>query len=636
MDLSNFNFNFDTIKKYMLSKDATDKLDLIKTLELPEQEFTDIDKVECKRISYLGPIETALKSTTSIGPNVNSDLELITSYDGTTNNSIFEAIDKTHLASSKQFLKEIILNPIMDTTVLCQRQKIIKKAASHVDNANTILAKMKAVEKDITWIYTQKDEDLTSLYEMAYFTNFFTMPFNQRAEALTAYNIYRIVLSPMIGLFSPIVYFIIPYFILRFKFKIHMGFCAYIKFMMSSLLSGSLKTYFPKIGWLSMIFTLVFYFQGIFNSIEIAKAVYKISKFLTTKMNGVTAYISSARQLINLWNPDLSPYFETGNDTIAKDIQEEQDIDTETLQTFNVFSNFGSQLKAYKFFKKEEYIPLLRKTCMLDTVYSIQKLNYSFPKYLDKYKAKLHVENVWHPSLKNPIKNTITLDGKSMILTGPNAGGKSTLIKSMLLSVLFAQTLSSTNADGMELTPFYLVNSQMNIPDCKGKESLFEAEMYRSKANLDTLKTLASEGRGLLSIIFMDEIFNSTNPIEGISGAYAIAKNMATYPTNISVITTHYLYLTKLAKDPTCLDKFVNKKMNVNIGDTISYPYKVSPGISHQYIALELLKQNGFDQVVVDDALAIKAKLLASEVPMPKPVVKDDATNIIEPTSEVV
>ena len=107
----------------------------------------------------------------------------------------------------------------------------------------------------------------------------------------------------------------------------------------------------------------------------------------------------------------------------------------------------------------------------------------------------------------------------------------------------------------------------------------------------------------------MDEIFNSTNPVEGIAGAYAIAKNMSSYPNNISVITTHYLYLAKLSKDFP--ERFKNLKMNVkNPTGDIVYPYRLTPGVSRQFIAIEILKKNGFDKEIVDDALAIKNKLM--------------------------
>ena len=42
--------------------------------------------------------------------------------------------------------------------------------------------------------------------------------------------------------------------------------------------------------------------------------------------------------------------------------------------------------------------------------------------------------------------------------------------------VIFAQTIGIAFCDSLEITPFSLINTYLNIPDCKGKESLFEAE----------------------------------------------------------------------------------------------------------------------------------------------------------------
>jgi DNA mismatch repair ATPase MutS len=104
----------------------------------------------------------------------------------------------------------------------------------------------------------------------------------------------------------------------------------------------------------------------------------------------------------------------------------------------------------------------------------------------------------------------------------------------------------------------------------------------------------------------MDEIFNSTNPVEGISAAYAIVKKISEYTNCILIFTTHYVYLTKLAKT----NRFINYKMNVIIeNNIINFPYKLVKGFSKQYIALELLKQNGFDEKIINDAIEIKNKL---------------------------
>lgn len=122
----------------------------------------------------------------------------------------------------------------------------------------------------------------------------------------------------------------------------------------------------------------------------------------------------------------------------------------------------------------------------------------------------------------------------------------------------------------------------------------------------------------------MDEIFNSTNPVEGISGAYAVAKKLTTFPMLRCFITTHYTYLTKLQKASHSTNppvRFVNMRMDAKTdlgASEIRYSYRLQPGVSRQYIALELLRKNGFDLDLIEDAIAVKKQLLTLPVPPPK------------------
>jgi DNA mismatch repair ATPase MutS len=110
------------------------------------------------------------------------------------------------------------------------------------------------------------------------------------------------------------------------------------------------------------------------------------------------------------------------------------------------------------------------------------------------------------------------------------------------------------------------------------------------------------------SLIVMDEIFNSTNPLEAVAGAYAVCKKMASYTNNILIFTTHYNYLTKLAKDKTY--RFANYKMETIVNfDNIQFTYKLQRGVNKHLLALELLKRNGFDNDVIEEAIAIKNML---------------------------
>jgi hypothetical protein len=529
------------------------------------------------------------------------------------------------------FTRSILTNPLFDVATLEKRQMTLGQIESLLTSSKDIdshLATLKKTEADFLWMYQEQNADIASLYNMVFFKAMALTPLNYRPEVLTSFSIYRIVVSPLIGVITPIMYFIIPFIILRIKLKLKIGFVEFLKLMLQNILSGSsgLMSAFPrfkKFNYLSYVFSLLFYFQGMFNSVELAKAVHSVSSLLTAKMNNVIQFIQSAEALYKAVAtatslPGLEKAFDFGDPVYANG----GEFDGVAKPDYSIFSNFGTRLKYFKFFKKESYLCLLRKTYLVDALVSICKAkqhhNMCPVKYLNNVETPvLNLIGAFHPSIQKAkvVGNNIALGTKTnqqlnMVLTGPNAGGKSTLIKSVLLSIIFAQTITMSNATECEMSPIYYINSQMNIPDCKGKESLFEAEMYRSKENLDVLDLL--DGKRF-SAIFMDEIFNSTNPIEGIAGAYAIAKHMASRPTNMTFITTHYVYLAKLAKEFP--DKFANFKMNVVIGkedgSAIRYPYKMSKGVSRQYIALELLKQNGFDKAVVTDAIAIKKKLLA-------------------------
>ena len=109
----------------------------------------------------------------------------------------------------------------------------------------------------------------------------------------------------------------------------------------------------------------------------------------------------------------------------------------------------------------------------------------------------------------------------------------------------------------------------------------------------------------------MDEIFNSTNPIEAIAGAFAVCKRMSDYKTNMLIFTTHFSYLTKLAKEPTC--SFANYRMETLVKDAdIQFTYKIEKGVNKHLLALELLKKSGFENNIVNDAIKIKNKLTSS------------------------
>jgi DNA mismatch repair protein MutS len=282
---------------------------------------------------------------------------------------------------------------------------------------------------------------------------------------------------------------------------------------------------------------------------------------------------------------------------------------TDHPKNFGLFNwTFGHQLERYKHVDKDILSSIVRKTYLIDVLLSCQKFKTQFDLSFVEFteESKVDMKRLRHPCLDSSkvITNDFVLGNKNVIITGPNAGGKSTFIKAIMINALLCQTIGIATCSSCVMKPFSIIHSQINIPDAKGYESSFEAEMHRCLNHLNLLKNHSDKH----TLVIMDEIFNSTNPIEGISAAYAIAKKIADQSSCKLVFTTHYGYLTKLAKGT---NRFVNYRMNVAKDDegNMIFPYKINRGISRQYIALELLKNNGFDADIIEEALTIKNRL---------------------------
>jgi hypothetical protein len=614
------------VKKVMTDQhiyEAMETLDTLDTLETLKTEPSFVnDALYTTVLGKVSPIQT---NTSCIGDDVYHDVEFFDSFARKGSSTVFsELANSICLDGAKHILKHITKQPIYDVPILQSRQQALEDVSTIVSSHTAIqddMVILKNKEQDVLWMYQETDDTMKDLYNMVFFKFCMLKPLNNSPQALSMYNLYRIVASPMIGVLSPILYFLIPYLIIIWKFKIRVSFITYMKIGLETMLSpggltGSSGGYkFFKVA--SYALSVVFYFQGIFNSFELSKTVHKIAKYIVEKINNVVLFLRKAMEHIKLfWKSDISKLWLSKLDTLVNTSVEDAYVSSLDIVPFHLYQNFGKQLHSFLTFDKKIVTSILTKVYIIHAMIGVLDFKKTFNAcYTDIIphtdKPIVSIESVFHPCIQRDkmVKNDITIGGHSnAIVTGPNAGGKSTFVKSILINVLLSQTIGISSAHMCSLTPFKYISSQINIPDSKGYESLFEAEMYRCKSKLDVLRT-TKDTPNVFSFFVMDEIFNSTNPVEGIAGAYAIAKKMSEYPNCVLLFTTHYIYLTKLKRT----GNFTNYRMNI-VRDPqtneIQYPYILSRGISKQYIALDLLKKNGFDEDVIAEALLIKDKLI--------------------------
>ena len=143
-----------------------------------------------------------------------------------------------------------------------------------------------------------------------------------------------------------------------------------------------------------------------------------------------------------------------------------------------------------------------------------------------------------------PVKNTVSLD-KRLVITGPNASGKTTILKMTMLNILFSQQLGYGFYEaGTRICPYHQLHSYLNIPDTSGRDSLFQAESRRCKEILD--KLTGGQSPPVRHFCIFDELYSGTNPYEAIASAYGYIMHLAKHDNVDFMLTTHYIQLCKL------------------------------------------------------------------------------------------
>ena len=81
---------------------------------------------------------------------------------------------------------------------------------------------------------------------------------------------------------------------------------------------------------------------------------------------------------------------------------------------------------------------------------------------------------------------------ENMIITGPNASGKTTFLKTTSINIICSQQIGADFFTMGSLHPYTHIHSYLNIPDTSQRDSLFQAESRRCKDILDIVRATVS------------------------------------------------------------------------------------------------------------------------------------------------
>jgi len=561
-----------------------------------------------------------LDKTYELSPVVSADLEL------TASQSDAQPMYNTLFKPSHQFAQNMIpeWNTHFTNNVpyLKDTQKIIQSMDVYRDNIGTINYSMDAEKcSNIMEIWDAAKNDDTFMDRYSFIDWEMLKHLNESSSFLQGMSLLHI-MSPLFSLMLPFLFLLFPFLILKFQ-RIPISFGNYLAMLKTiagnhfigkalTSIQGNLNA--EKIAYLLLM--VGFYGFQIYQNINACRRFYKNVRKINTYLYDMREYLGATIHKMDVFvnmHEDKPTYTAFCENTKAhRNTLKHFCRELDAIQPFDHYlgkmSEIGYMMKCfYRFHSNTAYDTSLRYSFGFEGY--IDNLKGVFENLTDgnihyasfsQKKSSRFVEQYYPPLLEQSdgeiVKNTCGFD-KNMIISAPNAAGKTTILKTTLINIIFSQQVGCGFYDSCVLNPYTHIHSYLNIPDTSGRDSLFQAESRRCKEIIDIVSEADDESR---HFCIFDELYSGTNPTDAGKSASAFLKYLSKYSNVNFMLTTHYVYVCKKFKKSK---KICNYKMGTvsNGANGFKFTYKLEPGISKIQGAVKILKDMNYPQEMIDN-----------------------------------
>jgi len=461
------------------------------------------------------------------------------------------------------------------------------------------------------WKNIKNDETFTDRY---YYVDIDFFKFlNHSSPFLQVLSIYNLV-SPILSLILPIILLLVPFFMLKFS-GISITMASYYRVLISIFSKhalGNVFTLMEDVSWEKRIYAIisvVFYLFSIYQNTIVCYRFYKNFKSIHTNLFLLRDYLSTTIE-----NMSLIEQYSVKHNTYLPFIQSiypHKEYCMKLLEELNVITEFDikklhTKSRQIGYIMKYFYEFHINKDIQNTIEFSLG-LN-AFMEHMNginnlcreklinkcKFGKKTKMEKAYYPYLmfNEPVKNDIDLS-KNIAITGPNASGKTTILKTVLFNLIFSQSIGYGFYSKATVNLYNHIHCYLNIPDTSGRDSLFQAEARRCKEILESLED------GKQHFCIFDELFSGTNPTEACASSYGFIKYLIKQNNIDFILTTH---LTELCKKIEPMME--NHHMNVKKDDEFSfnYTYQINKGISSVRGGVKVLFDLNYPNYILEES----------------------------------
>jgi DNA mismatch repair protein MutS2 len=241
------------------------------------------------------------------------------------------------------------------------------------------------------------------------------------------------------------------------------------------------------------------------------------------------------------------------------------------------------------------YLELIRFDLMLGRAHWAQQLSVIKGAALPRFSESFDLSGLYHPLLAHwiapapPVANDFSLNGDSrvLVISGPNTGGKTVLMKAVGLAALMARAGFYVACEGQATLPFL-----PRVEALVGDNQNLELSLSSFSGSLLDLKAII-ESAGEGTLVLIDEILHATDPNEASALSLAILKCLRDLGCYV-LVTTHLNGL-KGSVD------FSDASMEFD-PNSLAPTYRLRVGVPGSSRALEIAQKLGLPTKIVEEA----------------------------------